>query len=123
MKMSCVHADTCLPDFWSGHHLPHVSIPVHNGMSFKAVREEIIAELRHGFVMGNSEDAELMRFDLVSPDKEARADALTRAAYAAVNRDVKPAKKGARNAFPDLEPDLEPDSDEVYAYFVFVTEE
>jgi hypothetical protein len=31
-KFDIIHADTCLPDYWSGHHLPHVQIPVFNGM-------------------------------------------------------------------------------------------
>lgn len=24
IKLECSHVDTCLPDYWSGHHLPHV---------------------------------------------------------------------------------------------------
>lgn len=32
-KLECCHADTCLPDYWSGHHLPHVQIAVWRGMT------------------------------------------------------------------------------------------
>lgn len=117
MKMNCSHVDTCLPDYWRGHHLPHVQIVAYNGMSFAAVRDAIRDELRQGAVMGSDDIARMLAADLVWPDEEKRADAVTRAAYAAINRDVKPAKKGARNAFPDLE---KTDSDDsVYAYFVF----
>jgi hypothetical protein len=97
--------------------LPHVQIVAYNGMSFAAVRDAIRDELRQGAVMGSDDIARMLAADLVWPDEEKRADAVTRAAYAAINRDVKPAKKGARNAFPDLE---KTDSDDsVYAYFVF----
>jgi hypothetical protein len=117
MKMNCSHVDTCLPDYWSGHHLPHVQIVAYNGMSFAAVRSAIRNELRQGAVMGGDDNARMLAADLVRPDEEKRADAVTRAAHAAINRDVKPAKKGARNAFPDLE---KVDSEDcVYAYFVF----
>jgi hypothetical protein len=119
MKMNCSHVDTCLPDYWSGHHLPHVQIVAYNGMSFAAVRNAIRNELRQGAVMGSDDNARMLAGDLVRPDEEKRADAVTRAAYAAINRDVKPAKKGARNAFPRLEKTDSDDDACVYAYFVF----
>jgi hypothetical protein len=56
----------------------------------------------------------------VSPADEAVADALTRAAYAAVNK-ITPARKGQRKFFTDLECDDEGPS--VYAYFVLRDEE
>lgn len=123
MKMNCNHVDTCLPDFWSGHHLPHVQIAAYNGMSFQAVRDAICTELRHGAVMGSNDSMRLLAADMVRPDEERQADRLTRAAYAAVNRDVRPTKRGARNAFPELEKQTEDDDcgDTVYAYFVFTT--
>ena len=41
MKLECLHADTCLPDYWGGHHLAHVQIPVYRGMTLKAIKESI----------------------------------------------------------------------------------
>jgi hypothetical protein len=49
--------------------------------------------------------------------KKAVADALTRAAYAAVNR-IKPARKGQRKLFADLDPIDDDEGPDVYAYFV-----
>ncbi len=112
MKLNCQHADTCLSDYWSGHHAAHIAIPVHNGMSFKAVREAIHSELNAGAIAGSD--------DRTRDNSGAIGDAWYKAAHAAVNRDVMPAKKGARNAFPNLEktPD-DWDGDCVMAYFIF----
>lgn len=125
MKMNCQHVDTCLSDFWSGHHLPHVQIPVRRNMPFKEIREALRGELRQGAVMGSSDDARLLSHDMVKPKEEKRADALTRAAYAAINRDVKGAKKGARVLRDANLPSLDEceDGETVYAFFVFTIEE
>lgn len=119
MKMHCNHADTCLPDYWGGHHLPHVQIPVYRGMTLAAVRDAIRDELRQGAVAGSTDAARLLSADMVRPEEEKQADRITRAAYAAVNRDVRGARRGQRTAFNDLEAD---DGD-VYAFFVFTVED
>lgn len=111
-----VHADTCLPDYWGGHHLPHVAIPAYPGMSMTAIKHAIRDELRMGYVSGSDDAARILQADYVSPSEAKVADALTRAAYAAVNR-MRPARKGQRRFFMDLEPD-EDGLDTVYAYFV-----
>ena len=116
MKLSCQHASTCLPDYWGGHRLPHVGVSVWRGMTPKQLRDAIRAELSHGAVMGRDDTARLLSADAVRPNEEKRADALTRAAYAAVARDVKPARLCARRLFLDLPPD---ENSEVQAYFVF----
>lgn len=118
MKLECSHVDTCLACYWSGHHLPHVQIPVWRRMTLAEVKRELTGELRQGAVMGSTDDARLLSADFVAPDEEKRADRLTRAAYAAVRR-IKPAKKGARKLFLDLEKG-EDDDETVYAFFVFV---
>lgn len=118
IKLNCQHAGTCLADYWSGHHLPHVQIPVYRGMTPKAVRDALRDELQQGAVMGSDDDARLLSADCVRPGEEKRADALTRAAYAAINRDVKPRVKGTRRLFLGLEP-ADSDDGEVYAFFVF----
>jgi hypothetical protein len=76
-------------------------------------------ELRQGCVMGNTDNARLLSADRVGADEEKRADALTRAAYAAINRDVKPWQKGARFPFRDVEEADGDCNDSVYAFFVF----
>lgn len=120
MKLECYHVDTCLPDYWSGHHLPHVQIPVYRGMSLKEIKSSISEELRMGYVMGNTDYARLLSADMVNPEEEKQADKLTKAAFASVNR-IKPSKKGQRKFFTDLEKSDENDgSDSVYAYFVFI---
>jgi len=116
MKLECLHADTCLPDYWGGHHLAHIQIPVYRGMTLKAIKESIRNELRMGAIMGNDEIAGLLSDDFVTDEK--RADQVTRAAYAAVNR-IKPNKKGQRRFFTDLEEQDDDCCDYVYAYFVF----
>lgn len=123
MKIEICHADTCLADYWSGHNLPHLQIPVHRGMTLREVKETIRDELRQGAVMGSGDDARLLSADMVRPEEEKRADRLTRAAYAAVNR-LSPAKKGARRLFLELEetPD-DYDGESVYAFFVLAVEE
>lgn len=121
MKLQCLHADTCLPDYWGGHHLPHISVPVTREMTIGELREALMEELRWGAVAGSTDDARLLSADIIDPKEEKRADALTRAAYAAIRRDVRMKKSGARYPFPELEPSTEEDDDySVYAYFVFV---
>lgn len=117
MKLEFAHADTCLPDYWRGHHRPHVCIPVYKGMTIGALKQTIRDELRQGAVCGSDDDARLLSADFVAPEEVKRADRLTRAAYAAVNR-IKPAKRGQRVLFRDL-PESD-DGDSVYAYFVLV---
>lgn len=119
ITLHCHHADTCLSDFWSGHHRAHVQIPVYRGMSPRALRDAIYSELWQGAIAGSDKLADLLRSDMVQPEDEKLADAVTRAAYAAVRRDVVPAKKGTRRLFLDLEPDNEGEEC-VYAFFVFM---
>lgn len=119
IKFDCVHADTCLPDYWGGHHRPHVSIPVYKGMTLKEIKASIRSEINQGAIAGNDDDSVLLSHSFIPPDKVKRADQLTRAAYAAVNR-MSPAKKGQRRFFTDLEEDTEDSDYSVYAYFVFV---
>ena len=118
IKLECVHADTCLPDYWGGHRLPYVQIPVYRNMKLKDIKQAILDELRWGYVSGDNKDAELLRADFIhDPEDFKRAEQLTKAAYAAANR-MKPNAKGQRTFFKDLEEAEDSDSI-VYAYFVF----
>lgn len=118
LQLSCAHVDTCLPDYWGGHSDAHVQIPVHKGMTLKAIKASLHSELDQGFVMGGN--------PIVQDDSGPEGDKWYAAAHAAVNK-IKPRVKGQRTFFNDLE---EPDEDEqcdvfedVYAYFVFAPEE
>lgn len=116
IKLTCAHVDTCLPDYWSGHHLAHISVPVYKGMSLKDLRDALHSEISQGAVCGSD--------DRTRDDSGEIGDAWYKAAHAAINRDVKPAKKGARKLFKDLEESNDSDyCDSVYAYFVFIDEE
>ena len=121
IKFECCHADTCLSDYWSGHHLPHVQIPVYRGMSLKDVKSALRSELSQGAVMGRTDNARLLSADVVRENEVKQADRVTRAAYAAVNR-MRLADKRKRKLFMDLEEIDENDDccDSVYAFFVFV---
>lgn len=107
--LECCHADTCLPDYWSGHHLPHVAIPVWPGMSLADIRRELLSELNQGAVSGSDMPREYEESDLFW--------LVVRRMRAAVRR-MKPARKGQRRFFLDLEPQTE-DDETVYAFFVF----
>ena len=123
MKMTCSHVDTCLSDYWAGHHLPHVMIPItRRKMSLAEIRRAIRSEIAQGAVMGNGDDARLLSADMVRPGEEKRADALTAAAYAAINRDVKGARKGQRYADTGVT-EFGEDADTAYMFFVFTVEE
>ena len=50
--LECCHADTCLSDYWGGHHLAHVQVPVWNGMSLAELKKALMAELNEGAVAG-----------------------------------------------------------------------
>lgn len=114
MNVSIVHADTCLSDYWPGHHRPHVQIPCTRlRMSFAEIRQMIRSEISQGAVAGCDDDAALLSWDFVRDEK--RAVKLTRKVYAAINRDIKGAKKGQR--FVDA------GGDDVYMFFVIVVED
>lgn len=119
VKFDCVHVDTCLPDYRSGHHLPHVAIPVWHGMKLSEIKQALRDEIRWGYIMGNNEDARLLSADFISsPEDEKLADKLIKAVYAAISR-LKPAKKGQRRFFKELDKSVDDSDESVYAYFVF----
>lgn len=105
-----VNTDLCLPDYFPGDARPWVCIPVWRAMSFKDVRDAIHRELREGAIGGAD--------DRTRDDSGPIGDAWLKAAHAAVNRDIKPAKRGARRPYAKaLGADA---SDECMAYFVFI---
>ena len=117
MKLEICHADTCLPDYWSGHHRAHVQIPVTPGMSGTDIRKAIKSEIAQGAVAGSDDIAFLLSADYVGADREVDADKVTKAVYAAINK-IRPARKGQRRFFTDI--DASDDAETVYAFFVIV---
>lgn len=108
-QLECCHADTCFPDYWGGHHLAHIQVPVWNGMSLAELKKALMAELNEGAVAGAGYPGD--------HDEQWYAAARDAVNAMAVNPGVDPA-----HLFKDLEVgEDEPDDDgeSVYAFFVF----
>lgn len=106
--LNCRHADTCLSDYWSGHHLAHIQIAVYPNMTVGDVRKALHNELSQGFVAGSD--------DRTLDNSGDAGDKWFKAAHAAINRDVKQTGPGRKYPFSDIECGEEND---VYAFFVF----
>ena len=105
--LECCHADTCLSDYWSGHHLAHVQVPVWNGMSLAELKKALMAELNEGAVAGSGYPG----------DHDEQWYAAARDAVQAIEAKT---AAGADNLFPLLIPQTEDDDvPTVYAFFVF----
>lgn len=113
MKLICALADVCLPDYWGGHHLPHVSVPVSRNTTFTDLRAAILYELRVGAVAGAD----------ATPEDTYENDEWYYAACEAVERDVQPRDPSVQYPFHDLDSSEDENSEAVYAYFVFVRED
>ncbi|WGH49745.1 hypothetical protein [Alishewanella phage vB_AspM_Slickus01] len=118
-KLECIHTDTCLSSYWSGHHLPHIQIPVYKGMTVKAVKESICAEIGLGQIAG-TQYGNLLTADYLTNDKDIEfVEGWYKKAYAAINR-IASAVKHKKTLFNDLEETSCDDCGEtVYAFFVF----
>lgn len=114
MKLTAAHADTCLPSFWGGHHLPHIQVTVHKGMSLGELKAELKSELVNGCVMGADAPADDNE-EWFTAAKEA-IDQIE--ATADTGNDETP-------LFNNLEEETEDDDgcESVYAFFVFVEDE
>jgi hypothetical protein len=107
MKLECAHADTCTPDYWGGHYLPHISIPVFHGMTLEQIKASLKDELNQDAIAG-----------MISP----RNDEWYIAAEEAITL-IAPSDPNQTKFFMDLEPLQDTDDYDgysVYAYFVFV---
>lgn len=106
-ELECCHADTCLPDYWGGHHLAHVQVPVWNGMSLAELKKALMSELNEGAVAGAGYPG----------DHDEQWYAAARDAVQAIEAKT---AAGADNLFPLLVPQTEDDDvPTVYAFFVF----
>lgn len=110
-QLECVHADTCLPGYWGGHHLAWVCIPIYKALSLAEIKSAIHSELNQGAIGGSDKRTR--------DDSGEIGDTWFYRAHAAVNR-IKPSKKGQILFFADVETPNDDECEEcVYAYFVF----
>lgn len=110
--LNCVITDVCLPDYFSGDFRPWICVPVNSKMSFKELREMLHSELNQCAIGGNN--------PLVRDGSGPEGDRWFREAHAAINRDIKPAKKFGRKPFPFIDAESDDAEYPVYAYFVFI---
>lgn len=113
----CIHADTCLPDYWGGHHLAHVQIPAIPGMTLADIKAALRDEVTQGAVMGSNDDAILLSCDWVPERLVKQAEATLKGVYRSIEN-LRPTKKGQRKFFTDITIDEDEDCS-VYAFFVF----
>lgn len=118
-KLQCIHADTCLADYWGGHHLAHVAVPVWPGMTIQQLRDALHTEVTVGAVMGSTVAARLLSEDMSSPSDQTLAEQLYRDAHAAIDRDVVMSKPQKEYPFGYLEIERPDERSDVMAYFVF----
>jgi hypothetical protein len=120
IKFECCHADTCLPDYWSGHHLPHVQIPVWRGMTLAQVKSALRSELSQGAVMGSTDNARLLSADAFVPYSKDYAYQVNKAAHDSIDAiELKDPEND--HCFMDMEESTDDDCwESVYAFFVFV---
>lgn len=116
MKLTAAHADTCLPSYWGGHHLPHIQVIVHKGMTLGELKAELRSELNQGCISGSEAPAE---------DDEVWFTAARLAVDEIFAVTPIEGKADDTPLFTDLEPDSEEDDgqESVYAFFVFVKED
>lgn len=102
MKYECCLASVCLPDYWGGHHKPHICVPVTNETTPAELVKALHFEVNDGAIAGSD-----------AADLTDKLDAMCTAIDAIGFR------PGAEVVFPDI-PDQAEDDDSAYAYFVFV---
>ena len=120
MKLIANHADTCLPSFWGGHHLPHIQVSVYKGMTLGALKRALHNELNEGALMGSNVGDDAWSS---GPDGDARYKAAGEAIDAITTED--PEGNDETPLFNDLEEEDEDDDgccESVYAFFVFTQE-
>ena len=114
--LECIHADTCLPDYWGGHHLAHVQVPVWNGMSLVELKKALMSELNEGAVAGSDAPHDWDEQWYAAARDAVRAIE----AFAVRAIEAKTPAAAAENLFPLLIPQCDDDDvPTVYAFFVF----
>lgn len=100
-------ADVCLPDYWPGCDLPHVSFPVHRHMKAPEAREALQEELRKGDASPEAD----------SPDRPSEEW------FEAAQEAVKEAHEAHFTGLGNLIPDAQGEEETIYAYYVFREED
>ncbi len=112
MKATISHASTCLSDYWGGHHLPHISVPVYKGMTLRELKHALRIEVSHDAIAGN--------YDVI--EKDGWYDA-ARAAIDAIEL-IDNTQGDNALPFDDVLDAPEYDADAmIYAHFVFIIED
>lgn len=106
MKFECIHVDTCLPDYWGGHHRPHVQIMPYAGMSLEDVKEALHQEINQQAIAG-------------SENYEDKPDEWYDALIEAVD-ELEPIDDQQISFFNFIEEPEDDYSEHVYAFFVFM---
>lgn len=119
MNFEIVYVNTCLPDYWSGHHKAHVCIPVWNGMTFNELKSSLHSEIAQCAVCGSDTIAEMLSLSGDFSD-EATSTAY-QAAHDAVDAITLSESANPNHLFSNL--DLDDDGETVYAYFLIVDTE
>lgn len=108
--LACQHAGTMLPDYWSGHHLAYIQVPVGRDTTITQLRAALHSELNEGAIAGS---------DRRTRDDAEEFDDWLKAAHAAIDRDVRlNHPRTTLRPFRDLGAQLDDDYS-VYAFFVF----
>ena len=105
-KFKCEFSTVCLPDYWGGHHLRHISVAVDNTTTKQQLLAALKSEVNEGAFGGSQPE----------PDDETHDELL--AAVEAI--EFKDGTTDDTLVFPDL-PEQNDDNDySIYTYFVFV---
>lgn len=121
MNLEIIHVDTCLPDYWSGHHKAHICVPVWNGITFDQLKRSIHSEISQGAVCGSDTIAEMLGLSGDFSDDD--ISIAYQAAQDAVDGIVLSESANPENLFTNLDTDMDDDYEPVYAYFLIVDTE
>lgn len=125
MTLEIIHADTCLPGYWDGHHKANICVPVWNGMTFSELKSSLHSEISQGAICGSDTIAEILSLSGDFSDDD--ISTAYQAAHDAVDAIVLSEFANPENLFVNLDPDdgdgCETDETSVYAYFLIVDTE
>ena len=113
------HADTCLPDYWSGHHRAHLQTPAYKGMTLAQLKAALRSELNQGAIAGSEDLAQLLSHWCDLPEGMTESDKETAYAAALAAIDALEQTEPGAPLFTDQD-DEDEDSETVYAFFVFM---
>ena len=110
-EYTLTHADTCLPSYWQGHHLPHVCFPPWRNMTLENIKQALMSELAQDAIMGNY------------PNDEGVAEENFYIAARKAIENLAPNNPETKEFFTDIEDPEDETCESVMAYFVFMPKE